>query len=133
MLKNWSKLEKPESEELDARLEAAKEKLNVLQMQIKDRKLPVLVLFEGWGTAGKGSTLGKIITNIDPRFFKVATMDIPTEEERRKPFLYRYFNTALLFLLADMEKELHHKITIIRKLTFKTLHAVYPFLIFLLL
>ena len=93
MLKNWSKLEKPESEELDARLEAAKEKLNVLQMQIKDRKLPVLVLFEGWGTAGKGSTLGKIITNIDPRFFKVATMDIPTEEERRKPFLYRYFKT----------------------------------------
>ena len=69
MLKNWNKLEKPESEELDARLEAAKEKLNVLQMQIKDRKLPVLVLFEGWGTAGKGSTLGKIITNIDPRFF----------------------------------------------------------------
>lgn len=91
MLKSWNRLEKPEAEELDERLEAAKEKLNVLQMQVKDRKLPVMVLFEGWGTAGKGSTLGKIITNIDPRFFKVATMDIPTEEERRKPFLYRHF------------------------------------------
>ena len=83
MLKNWKGQEKPDAQELDERLEAAKDKMNVLQMQIKDRKLPVLVLFEGWGTAGKGSTLGKIITNIDPRFFKVATMDVPTEEERR--------------------------------------------------
>ena len=33
----------------------------------------------------------KVIRNIDPRFFKVAAMDVPTQEERRKPFLYRYF------------------------------------------
>lgn len=49
------------------------------------------MLFEGWGTAGKGSVLGKVIKNIDPRFFKVATMDEPTEEEKTWPFLYRYF------------------------------------------
>lgn len=91
MLKNWNKPEKPDAEELDARLEAARQKLREQQMLIKERKLPVLVLFEGWGTAGKGSILGKLILNIDPRFFKVATMDIPTEEEQRKPFLYRYF------------------------------------------
>ena len=44
MLKNWNRQEKPEAEELEERLQAAKEKLNVLQMQIKDPKLPVLVL-----------------------------------------------------------------------------------------
>lgn len=91
MLRNWNKPEKPDGAELDERLEAAKMKLRVQQMQIKERKIPVFVLFEGWGTAGKGSILGKLILNIDPRFFKVATMDIPTEEEKRKPFLYRYF------------------------------------------
>ena len=91
MLENWIKPQIPEEEELDERLNAARSKLSVLQMQIKEHGLPVLVLFEGWGTAGKGSVLGKVIKNIDPRFFKVATMDEPTEEERRKPFLYRYF------------------------------------------
>ncbi len=91
MLKNWNKPERPGEEELEERLEAARAKLAVQQMQIKEHKLPVFVLFEGWGTAGKGSILGKIIKEIDPRFFKVATMDIPTEEEKRKPFLYRYF------------------------------------------
>ena len=91
ILENCIKPQIPDEEELDERLHAARSKLSVLQMQIKEHGLPVLVLFEGWGTAGKGSVLGKVIKNIDPRFFKVATMDEPTEEEGRKPFLYRYF------------------------------------------
>ena len=37
--------------------------------------------------------IGKVIRNIDPRFFKVATMSAPTEEEVRRPFLYRYYET----------------------------------------
>ena len=91
MLKNWNKPRCPEEEELLTRLKAARERLTVQQMQIKEKKLPVLILFEGWGAAGKGSVLGKVIRNIDPRFFQVATMGKPTEEEARKPFLYRYF------------------------------------------
>lgn len=91
MLENWNKPQKPEDAELQERLKAANEKLSSQQMMIKERGLPVLVLFEGWGTAGKGSVLGKVIRNIDPRFFKVAAMDVPTQEERRKPFLYRHF------------------------------------------
>ena len=34
MLKNWKGQEKPDAQELDERLEAAKDKMNVLQMQI---------------------------------------------------------------------------------------------------
>lgn len=91
MLRSRNAQEKPSEEELKKRLETAREKLFSQQMQIKEHKLPVLVLFEGWGTAGKGSTIGQVIRNIDPRFFQVATMDRPSEEERRRPFLYRYF------------------------------------------
>lgn len=91
MLSDWNRSKQPQKEELDARLDAARAKLADCQTQIKEKNLPVLVVFEGWGAAGKGSVLGKVISNIDPRFFKVATMDMPTEEERRKPFLYRFF------------------------------------------
>lgn len=91
MLKQWNGVEKPSEEALEARLTAAREKLAVQQMQVKEMKLPVLVLVEGWGTSGKGSCIGKIIKDIDPRFFKVASMEEPTEEERRKPFLCRHF------------------------------------------
>ena len=91
MLTNWNPAHMPEKEELKTRLSDARNQLYDLQMKIKEHKVPVLVLFEGWGTAGKGSTIGKVIRNIDPRFFKVVTMSEPTAEEQRYPFLYRYF------------------------------------------
>lgn len=91
MLRKWIPGEKPDSEMLKERLEHAREKLAVQQMKIKEHKLPVLVLVEGWAAGGKGSVVGQVIRNIDPRFFKVATMSAPTEEEKRKPFLYRHF------------------------------------------
>ena len=91
MLQEWKAMEKPDEEEIKARLAAAKEKLAKQQLLIKEHKIPVLVLMEGWGTAGKGSVIGQVIQNIDPRFFKVESMGEKSEEERRKPFLYRYF------------------------------------------
>lgn len=91
MLKSIQFSEKPEEEELKRRLKSAREKLSSQQMLLKEHKIPVLVLVEGWGTAGKGSLIGELIQNIDPRFFRVAPMDQPTEEEKRKPFLCRYF------------------------------------------
>ena len=90
MLKSWTAGEMPEKDEMKIQLEKTRNRLYDLQMKIKEHKLPVLVLFEGWSAAGKGSMISKVIKNIDPRFFKVATMSAPTEEEMRKPFLYRY-------------------------------------------
>lgn len=91
MLKNWEHEKIPGEEELEERLLQARTDLMAKQMQIKEKKLPVVVLFEGFGAAGKGSVLGRVIKNLDPRFFKVETMKKPTKEEKRKPFLYRHF------------------------------------------
>jgi len=60
------------------------------QMKIKENRLPVMVIFEGWGAAGKGSIIGKVIKDIDPRFFRVTNLSKITEEDKRYPFLYRY-------------------------------------------
>ena len=92
MLKDFAKAFQPDKETVKASLKEEREKLFANQMKIKDAKLPVMVIFEGWGSAGKGSVIGEVIQNIDPRFFRVATATAaPTEEEKRKPFLYRYF------------------------------------------
>ena len=81
----------PEKEELKAKLKEERKKLSDSQMKIKAAKLPIMVIFEGWGGSGKGRMIGKVINNLDPRFFQVATMDAePTDAEKRRPFLYRY-------------------------------------------
>ena len=60
------------------------------QQVIAEAKLPVIVILEGWGTAGKGSAIKSIIKYMDPRYFKVYNMDVKSEDEKRKPFLYRH-------------------------------------------
>ncbi len=91
MIKKWVKQKQPSEEELDRRLKEARLSLSDKQMAIKEKKLPVLVILDGWGAAGKGSVLSRVIANLDPRFFKVETLTKETEEEKRRPFLYRYF------------------------------------------
>lgn len=88
MLKDFAKATKPEKEEVKRRTELEQARLAANQMRVKEAKVPVMVIFEGWGSAGKGSVLAKVIKDMDPRFFQVATMDAkPTEEESRRPFL----------------------------------------------
>lgn len=60
------------------------------QQIIKEKGLPVVVMLEGWGAAGKGSALGSTIKYMDPRFFKVYNMDVRSEEDYRYPFLHRF-------------------------------------------
>ncbi|MCQ2522369.1 MAG: polyphosphate:AMP phosphotransferase [Lachnospiraceae bacterium] len=70
--------------------DALRSKLADKQVVVKEKKLPVIVMLEGFGAAGKGSAISSTIRFMDPRFFKVYNMDKITEEEERRPFLYRY-------------------------------------------
>ncbi len=91
MLKNYEirRYQMPE-EEIKVLVKEKKKELALQQQLIKEHKLPVLVLLEGWGAAGKGTLIGNLIQELDPRFFKVINMDAPDEQEKRKPFLWRY-------------------------------------------
>ena len=91
MLKSFARPPKPAKDEIKARTEAEQAKLASNQIAIKEAKVPVMVIFEGWGAAGKGGVLSRVIKDMDPRFFEVATMGSrPTEAELRRPFLWRY-------------------------------------------
>ena len=83
---------KPDKSEIKDRLKIRRDELFAKQMIIKDKKLPVLIIVEGWGTAGKGTLISNIIKNIDPRFFKVFNINVRTPEQKRYPFLKRYFD-----------------------------------------
>ncbi len=74
-----------------ARLREERMKLMEYQNRTVAAKLPVLVLVEGWAASGKGSLIGKIIHQLDPRFYNVASLERVRAEDRRKPFLWRYF------------------------------------------
>ena len=41
------------------------------QQALLEAKLPVIVLVEGWDSAGKGKLINELISEMDPRFFRV--------------------------------------------------------------
>lgn len=47
------------------------EQLGELQRVCREKKIPVMIAFEGYGAAGKGLQIGNLIQALDPRGFKV--------------------------------------------------------------
>ncbi len=91
MLRDFAKAAKPSKQERKQRVIAEQAKLAANQLRIKEAKVPIMIIFEGWDAAGKGTVLSKVIRALDPRFFQVATMDNePSKDELRYPFLWRY-------------------------------------------
>ena len=103
MIKDFEKSKPEEKEALNEEIKALRARLIGQQQLIREKKLPVLVLIEGWAAAGKGSLIKEIISEIDPRFYNVVSPAVTPENEMRYPFLYPYAtaipeNGKLIFL-----------------------------------
>lgn len=68
-------------------------KLSLLQRELKDAKIPVGIVMEGWSASGKGTLINEIIHPLDPRGFRVFSLEEETEEERRHSFFWSFWNT----------------------------------------
>lgn len=67
------------------------QKLGLLQRECKAAGIPVMIVFEGMGAAGKGVQINRLIQALDPRGFDVYACNRPTEDEQLRPFLWRYW------------------------------------------
>ncbi|MGD8538827.1 MAG: phosphate--AMP phosphotransferase [Candidatus Aminicenantes bacterium] len=70
---------------------AFERKLGALQRDVQHHKVPIVFIFEGWDAAGKGTIINRITLSLDPRGFKVYHVKPPNEEERLRPFLWRFW------------------------------------------
>ncbi len=77
--------------ELKPAIKAMRERIGELALTAKQAGLPVIILLEGWGASGKGEIAGKIIAEIDPRFYKVYSVEAPAADDLRYPFIRRYW------------------------------------------
>lgn len=54
-------------------------------------RVAAVAVFEGWDAAGKGGAIKRLLANLDPRGFEVATYAAPTAEERVHHYLWRFW------------------------------------------
>ncbi|MBE0697220.1 MAG: hypothetical protein IH586_09875 [Anaerolineaceae bacterium] len=53
--------------------------------------VPVIILFEGWDAAGKGTTIHKLTDPIDPRGYKIYPIRAVRTYEKKRPWLWRFW------------------------------------------
>lgn len=84
-----------------------------LQQKIKEKKLPVIILLEGWGASGKGQLISDIIKMLDPRFFKVYSTMPANENEKRYPLMKRFWaNIPLYGTISIMDRSWYQELAI---------------------
>ncbi|HTR01347.1 MAG TPA: polyphosphate:AMP phosphotransferase [Candidatus Acidoferrum sp.] len=82
--------------QLDPRAYAKKlvkwqDELNRLTWLARKQKRSLVLMFEGWDAAGKGSAIRRITQCIDARLYKVISTAAPTDEEAAHHYLWRFW------------------------------------------
>ncbi len=82
------KLSKQEYDELfpDLKIE-----LGTCQRALREAGIPVVLVVEGWDAAGKGRLINRLSQVLDPRGFSVHSMATSSDEERLRPWMWRYW------------------------------------------
>jgi polyphosphate:AMP phosphotransferase len=62
-----------------------------LQREAQRLGIPIVILFEGWDAAGKGTMINRLALSLDSRGFVVHPIMPPNQEESFRPFLWRFW------------------------------------------
>jgi polyphosphate:AMP phosphotransferase len=66
-------------------------RLGKLAWAAREKKRSVVMVFEGWDAAGKGSAIRRVTWAMDPRLYRVVGVAAPTDEERAHHYLWRFW------------------------------------------
>jgi polyphosphate:AMP phosphotransferase len=78
-------------EEYESQLEPLQEDLFRLEHELYIARIPAVIAFEGCDAAGKGGTIKRLTSGLDPRGYEVVPIAAPTDEEKARPYLWRFW------------------------------------------
>lgn len=80
-----------EEEAYERKLEKQQRRLALLTRHRRFRKLSPVLVFEGVDAAGKGGAIRRVTRALDARLYDLHAYAAPTDEEKRKPYLWRFW------------------------------------------
>ena len=72
-------------------LKKYQDKLFKLQNLCYQKKIPVIICYEGWDAAGKGGNIKRIAAALDPRGYEVHPISAPEPSELARHYLWRFW------------------------------------------
>jgi len=77
--------------EYEKALEKQQTRLARLMWVARQKKRSMVMVFEGWDAAGKGSAIRRVTQAMDPRLYRIVGIAAPTDEERAQHYLWRFW------------------------------------------
>jgi polyphosphate:AMP phosphotransferase len=77
--------------EYEKRLEKLQAELSTLAWTAQKKQRSMVLVFEGWDAAGKGSAIRRVTQAMDPRLYQVVGIAAPNDEERAHHYLWRFW------------------------------------------
>ncbi len=66
-------------------------KLRTAQYSLYRRRIPLMIVYEGWDAAGKGGSIKRLTLPMNPRGCTVVPIGRPTEDELAHHYLWRFY------------------------------------------
>ena len=83
--------QKIKKSDYNAQMEKLEIKMGQLERKALENKVPITIVFEGWGASGKGRQINELLQVLDPRGVKVYSTQVSNEEESYRPFMWRFW------------------------------------------
>ena len=83
-------LDKVSKKEYKSQVVDLQKRLRELQFALYDRKIPLILVFEGMDAAGKGGNIKRIREKLDPTGYEVNGISAPTDVELQHHYLWRF-------------------------------------------
>jgi polyphosphate kinase 2 (PPK2 family) len=80
-----------EAPEYERRLSHEQGRLGRLARRLTERERAAVLVFEGNDAAGKGGCIRRVVQALDARFYRVVPIAKPTDEEKVRPYLWRFW------------------------------------------
>ena len=79
---------KPDYEQL---LVQCQEQVRDIQYLLYKRKIPLIIVYEGWDAAGKGGNIMRLVRLMNPRGYDVVSITRPDQTELDHHYLWRFY------------------------------------------
>ena len=77
--------------EYEKSLDDYRNRLSRLAWTLHRKQRSMVLVFEGWDAAGKGSAIRRVTQAMDPRLYRTVGIAAPTDEERAQHYLWRFW------------------------------------------
>ena len=78
-------------DEYHEKLKEQQRRLNTLEMEMYQQRIPLMIMYEGWDAAGKGGSIKRVAQALDARAYTIYPSPAPTRPELMHPHLWRYW------------------------------------------